>query len=248
MMSDVGAALVTGAAKRIGRAIALGLAGLGYAVVLHCNRSRVEAEKLCAEIVTSGGRAAVVQADLADSAAVERVVPDAVARIGALSLLVNSASIFEADAFGSLETARWNRQFAVNLRAPIFLAQAFARQVPSEAQDPSIVNLVDQRVLNPRPDFVSYYLSKAALFTATSTLAQALAPRVRVNAIGPGPTFANSIQTEAEFEREASTTPLGRGSAASDIVQAVIYLATARCVTGEMIAVDGGQHLAWRPR
>lgn len=240
-----GGALVTGAARRIGRAVALALAADGYAVALHCNRSRREAQALAEAIAAGGGRAGVVAADLADAGAVAALVPQAAAAVGPLTLLVNSASEFEPDEIGALDVAAFDRTMAINLRAPVFLSEAFARQVPAEAADPSIVNLIDQRVLHPRPDYVSYYLSKAGLHTATQTIAQALAPRIRVNGIGPGPTVQNTRQTEADFEREAAGTPLGHGSSLEDIAQAVVYLAHARSVTGQMLAVDGGQHLAW---
>jgi NAD(P)-dependent dehydrogenase (short-subunit alcohol dehydrogenase family) len=199
---------------------------------------------VAAEIAAGGGRAGVVSADLADPAAVESIVPEAIEAVGDLTLLVNSASLFEADQFGALAVANFDRHFAINLRAPLFLAQAFAARLPAKTLDASIVNIVDQRVLNPRPDFVSYYLSKAALATATATLAQALAPRIRVNAIGPGPTFRNTLQSEADFVREGAMTPLGHGSTPQDIADGVVYLAGARSVTGQMIAIDGGQHLA----
>ncbi|WP_448951516.1 SDR family oxidoreductase [Labrys neptuniae] len=238
-------ALVTGAAKRIGRSIALSLARRGYDVALHCNRSRQEAEEVAAEIRGLGRRASIVVGDLAGGDAVGAIVEEARAGIGALSLLVNSASLFEPDGVGDLTAEKWNRQFAVNAQAPIFLAQAFAAQVGAEAADPSIVNLIDQRVLHPRPDYVSYYLSKSVLHVATQTLAQALAPRIRVNAVGPGPTLQAASQTPEEFAAEAAGTPLGHGSAVEDIVEAVLYLAHARSVSGQMIAVDGGQHLAW---
>jgi NAD(P)-dependent dehydrogenase (short-subunit alcohol dehydrogenase family) len=238
-------ALVTGAAKRIGREIALGLARQGYDVALHCNRSRAEADELAAEIAGLGRRACVIVGDLAAGDGVGEIVKEARDELGPLSLLVNSASMFEADAIGSLEAKSWNRQFAVNAQAPVFLAQAFAAQVADEARDPSVVNIVDQRVLHPRPDYVSYYLSKSVLHVATQTLAQALAPRIRVNAVGPGPTLKNATQTPEEFAAEAAGTPLGHGSDVADIVEGVLYLAHARSVSGQMIAVDGGQHLAW---
>lgn len=238
-------ALVTGAAKRVGRAIALGLVEQGYDVALHCNHSRQEADALATEIKTRGRKACVVVGDLAAGDAVSGIVEQARAGIGSLSLLVNSASMFEADGMGSLNAQIWNRQFAVNAQAPVFLAQAFAAQIAPDAKDPSIVNLIDQRVLHPRPDYVSYYLSKSVLHVATQTLAQALAPRIRVNAIGPGPTLQAATQTPEEFAAESAGTPLGHGSAVEDIVEAVLYLAKARSVSGQMIAVDGGQHLAW---
>ena len=239
------AALVTGGAQRIGRAVVLALAGQGYAVAIHLRRSRSEAERLCAEIAGRGGRAGVVEGDLADHAAVLRLVPAAVAAVGPLTLLVNNASEFEPDEIGALTRERFDRHAAVNLRAPIFLAQAFAAQAPGGA-DASIVNLLDQRVLKPTPRFLSYGLSKSALHVATTTLAQALAPAVRVNAVAPGPTLPSARQDANAFERQVHALPLGRGPTPQDIADAVLYLAAAKGVTGVTIAVDGGQHLAWR--
>jgi len=238
------AALITGAGRRIGRAIALALARAGYSVVLLAHRSRAEAEKLAAEIAAAGGRAAVVLADLTDADAVRGLIP-AVAAFGPLTLLVNNASQFDEDEIGSLERGRFERTLAVNLTAPVFLAQAFAAQAP-ERTDASIVNIVDQRVLKPTPRFFSYTLSKSALHSATITLAQALAPKLRVNAVAPGPTLASPRQTDAQFAAQAAAVPLQRGPTPEDIAAAVLYLATARSVTGTVIAVDGGQHLAWR--
>ena len=239
------AALVTGGAQRIGRAIAVALAQRGYAVAVQTRQSREAAAKLVAEIVAAGGRAAVVEADLADHAAVLRLVPDAAAQVGPLTLLVNNAAEFEADEIGRLDRSRFDRHFAVNLRAPIFLADAFAAQAPVEA-NAAIVNLLDQRVFKPTPRFLSYGLTKSALHTATTTLAQALAPRIRVNAVAPGPTLPSQRQDAAAFARQAHAVPLGRGPSPQDIAQAVLYLAGATSVTGATIAVDGGQHLAWR--
>ena len=238
------AALVTGGAQRIGRAIALALAQAGYAVMVHAHRSRAEAEALCAEIADAGGRAAAVVADLSDGDQVSRLVPAAVA-FGPLTLLVNNASEFERDEFGTLDRARFDRTIAVNLRAPLFLAEAFAAQAPAGA-NASIVNILDQRVFKPTPLFVSYTLSKGALFTATTTLAQALAPKVRVNAVAPGPVLRSPRQTADDFARQAATLPLGKGPVPEDIAAAVLYLAEAASVTGQTVAVDGGQHLAWR--
>ena len=238
------AALITGAGRRIGRAIALALSRAGYSVVLHAHRSRAEAEKLAAEIAAAGGRAAVVLADLTDADAVRGLIP-AAAAFGPLTLLVNNASQFDEDEIGSLERGRFERTLAVNLTAPVFLAQAFAAQAP-ERTDASIVNIVDQRVLKPTPRFFSYTLSKSALHSATITLAQALAPKLRVNAVAPGPTLASPRQTDAQFAAQAAAVPLQRGPTPEDIAAAVLYLATARSVTGTVIAVDGGQHLAWR--
>lgn len=236
------AALITGAGRRIGRAIALALSRAGYAVVLHAHASRSEAEKLAAEIMAAGGRAAVVLADLADQDAVRKLVP-AAAAFGPLTLLVNSASVFEPDEIESLERARFERTMAVNLTAPVFLAQAFAAQAPEGA---SIVNIVDQRVLKPTPRFFSYTLSKSALHDATATLAQGLAPRIRVNAVAPGPTLPSPRQSDAQFAAQAASLPLKHGPSPEDIAAAVLYLAQAKSVTGATIVVDGGQHLAWR--
>jgi NAD(P)-dependent dehydrogenase (short-subunit alcohol dehydrogenase family) len=236
------AALITGGARRIGRAIALALAQVGYAVVLHANTSRAAAEALAGEIERSGGRARVVLADLADAQALRGLIPAAVA-FGPLALLVNSAAEFEPDEIGTLERARFERTLAVNLAAPLFLAQAFAAQAQPGA---SIINILDQRVFRPTPRFLSYSLSKSALHAATTTLAQALAPKVRVNAVAPGPTLPSPRQTEAQFAEQAATLPLQRGPRPEDIAAAVLYLAGATSVTGVTIAVDGGQHLAWR--
>ncbi len=235
-------ALITGAGRRIGRAITLALSRAGYAVVLNSHASRAEAEKLAADIIDVGGRAAVVLADLADHDAVRGLIAAAGA-FGPLTLLVNNASEFESDEIGNLERARFERTMAVNLTAPLFLAQAFAAQAPAGA---SIVNIVDQRVLKPTPLFFSYALSKAALHDATTMLAQALAPKLRVNAVAPGPTLPSPRQSEEQFAAQAKTMPLGHGPSPDDIAAAVLYLAEAKSVTGVTIAVDGGQHLAWR--
>ena len=237
------AALVTGAARRIGRAIALALARAGYAVAINTNRSAAEAEALCRAIAAAGTKAAVVRADLADHEAVRGLVPAAVAALGPLTLLVNNAAEFEPDEIGALDRALWDRQFAVNLRAPVFLAEAFAAQAPDGA---SVVNILDQRVLKPTPQFLSYTLTKSGLHMATRTLAQALAPRVRVNAIAPGPTVPSPRQGPEDFARQAAAVPLGHGSRAEEIAAAVLFLAEAVSVTGQTLAVDGGQHLAWK--
>ena len=236
------AALITGAARRIGAAIARALAREGYALVLHANRSRGEAEALAAEIEGAGGRARVVLADLADPAAVDRLIA-AAAAFGPLSLLVNNAGEFEPDAIETLSRKSFERAMAVNLAAPLFLAKGFAAQAGEGA---AIVNVLDQRVFKPTPLFFSYSLAKSALHTATTTLAQALAPRVRVNAVAPGPTLPSPRQSAAEFARQAAALPLARGPSPDDIAAAVVYLAQAPAVTGVTIAVDGGQHLAWR--
>ena len=238
-----GAALVTGGARRIGRAIVLALARRGHDVVIHHRDSVEEAESLAEEARALGVRAAVVGADLSDEAEVRSLVPAAVAALGPLSVLINNASVFEDDRVGGLSRETWDLHLETNLRAPLVLAEAFAAQAPEGA---SIVNLLDQRVLKPDPRFISYALSRNGLWWATRTLAQALAPRIRVNGVGPGPTLASIHQSEAEFAAEQAAVPLGHGPSPEDIADAVLYLVDARSVTGQMIAVDGGQHLAWR--
>ena len=236
------AALITGAGRRIGRVIALALSRAGYAVVLHANRSRADAERLAGEIVGAGGRAAVVLADFTQHDAVLGLIP-AAAAFGPLMLLVNNAGVFEPDEIETLQREGFERSFDVNLAAPLFLAQAFAAQAPAGS---SIVNVLDQRVFKPTPRFLSYSLSKSALHAATTVLAQALAPRLRVNAVAPGPTLPSPRQSEVEFAAQAASLPLKRDPTPEDIAAAVLYLAQAKSVTGVTIAVDGGQHLAWR--
>lgn len=237
-------ALITGGGRRIGAAIALALARAGYSVVLHANNSRDDAETLAATIAGAGGKAGVVLADLADHEAVRGLVP-AAAAFGKLTLLVNNAGEFEPDDIETLSRARFERAISVNLEAPLFLSQAFAAQAP-EGLDASIVNILDQRVLRPNPRFFSYTLGKSALFTATTTLAQAFAPKLRVNAVAPGPTLPSPRQTDAQFAAQSQSVPLRRGPRPEDIAAAVVYLAQATSVTGVTIPVDGGQHLTWR--
>lgn len=244
MTKDDGAALITGAGRRIGAAVAEALAREGRPVAIHCRTSTEAARETAGRIVARGGHAVVVSGDLADPGALERLVPQAVAALGLpLTALVNNASIFEADAIGGLEIGLWDRQMAINLRAPVFLAQAFAAQLPARARG-CVVNLIDQRVLKPTGRCLSYALSKAALLSATEALAAALAPRVRVVGVGPGPTLPNVRQTAAAFARQSEATPLGRGPTPEEIAQAVVFLLGAQSVTGVMLAVDGGQHLA----
>lgn len=238
-------ALVTGGARRIGRAIVERLAGAGYAVAIHCGSARAEAENLAQEIGRRGGRAAVVMADLADAADVDALMPAAEAALGPITLLVNNASSFLVDDVAAIDVATWNRQFAINLRAPSVLAGALANRLPDGRQG-AIVNIIDQRVWKLTPQYYSYTLTKSALLTATKTMAQALAPRIRVNAVGPGPTLPNPHDGADAMEQEAAATLLRHKVEASEIADAVLYLAQARSVTGQMIAVDAGQHLGWR--
>ena len=238
-----GAALVTGGARRIGRAVALKLAGAGFDVAIHYGSSRDEAETTAEAVRALGRRAAVLRADLTVESEVRTLVPAAVQALGALSVLVNNASVFEDDRVGALSRETWDRHIETNLRAPIVLAEAFAAQAPDGS---AIVNLLDQRVLKPDPRFFSYALSRNGLWWATRTMAQALAPRIRVNGVGPGPTLPSIHQTPADFAAEAAATPLARPGNPEAVADAVLWLIDAELVTGQMIAVDGGQHLAWR--
>jgi NAD(P)-dependent dehydrogenase (short-subunit alcohol dehydrogenase family) len=238
-------ALVTGGARRIGRAISLALARARYDVVVHGRGSAADASELLTEIRGCGVRAAFVSADLARPNERDGLIGHAAAQLGPLTLLVNNASQYEDDAFGALDAAQWERQLAVNLTAPILLAQGFAAQAPAGA-DTSIVNITDQRVRKRVPRHFSYSLTKCALDAATFMMAQALAPRVRVNAVAPGPTAPSLRQDPAAFAAQQAALPLGDGPTPEDIAEAVVYLARARRITGETIAVDGGQHIAWQ--
>ncbi len=238
------AALVTGGARRIGRAMVERLAREGCRVAIHCNTSVGEAERLAHDIGAAGGRACVVRADLADADAVAGMVAAATTALGPLDLLVNSASEFEDDRIESLDLARYGRTLAVDLTAPLILARDFAAQLPEGAEG-LVVNVLDQRVWKETPLFFSYQIAKSALWTATRTMARALAPRIRVNAIGPGPTLASPRQGEADFARQAAAVPLRRSSSPDEVCDALMYLVGARSVTGQMLALDGGQHLAW---
>jgi NAD(P)-dependent dehydrogenase (short-subunit alcohol dehydrogenase family) len=240
-----GTVLVTGGAKRLGRALVLDLARHGWNIALHYHSSEKEARATCADAQTSGVKVALLKADLGHEPDVAGLVEAAVKELGPLTALVNSASLFENDDWYSVSRESWDRHMETNLRAPFVLSQAFARQVPRDGKG-AIVNIIDQRVLKPTPQFLSYSLSKAGLKWLTTTMAQALAPRVRVNAVGPGPTIINARQSQADFARQREATVLGRGAEPQDVCDAVRYLLEASAVTGQMIAVDGGQHLIWQ--
>ena len=243
--SDRGVALVTGAARRIGRSIALDLAAQGFAVGVHYAGSADAAEAVVAEIEARGGTARALQADLAEAGSMTGLVPECVARLGAPTCLVNNAALFVEDHIGNLEIGQWDRQVAVNLRAPVFLAQAMAEHLPAGCGG-NIINIIDQRVWRPTPQFFSYSASKAGLWAVTQTLAQGLAPRIRVNAIGPGPVLRSIHQSAAEFAAEAGATLLERATTPAEIAAAIRFILDAPAMTGQMIALDGGQHLAWR--
>ena len=248
-MSDIAStiprsALVTGGGKRLGRAIAESLAAAGFAVGVHCRASREEAEAVAAGIVARGGRAAVLQADLADEGSVVPLLAEATAALGPVGVLVNNASAFERDEWDDATRASWDLHLEPNLRAPFVLMQEMARLLPAGAEG-VVVNMLDQRVWSPTPHFLSYTVSKAALWSLTQQMALALAPRIRVNAIGPGPALPSPRQTEAQFARQCAGVPLGRGTGPDEVARAVLMLLALPSMTGQMVALDGGQHLQW---
>lgn len=245
-MSARGAALVTGAGRRIGRALALEAARAGYDVAIHHRASADEAEETAADARALGRRVALVRADLANETETAGLVAQASEALALpVTLLVNSASAFEDDRVGSLSRQTWDLHLETNLRAPVVLTEALAAALPGDRAG-LVVNIIDQRVWRPNPQFFSYSLSKAGLWWATQTLAQALAPRIRVNAIGPGPVLPSVHQAPGEFEAEAAGVLLQRRATPDEIAAALRYLIDATSVTGQMIAVDGGQHLGWK--
>jgi NAD(P)-dependent dehydrogenase (short-subunit alcohol dehydrogenase family) len=247
-------ALVTGGARRLGAAMALYLAGRGFDVAVHFDRSRDEADAVADAVRARGRAAAALQADLLDEDAAAALVGRAAEALGGpLTLLVNNASIFEYDTLATATRDSWDRHIGSNLRAPFLTTQAFAAQAPKADRSDDqpvarsmVLNMIDQRVLKPTPEFMTYTIAKMGLWAFTRTAAQALAPDVRVNAIGPGPTLRGARQTEEHFRRQRASTVLGRGADAAEICAALGYLIDAPSVSGQLICVDGGQHLAWR--
>lgn len=254
MQAEPMTALVTGGAQRIGREIVLALARRGLDVAIHCHRSTTEADAVAEEVKGLGRRATVFRADLLDLDRVQALLPQVVETMGPVRVLVNNASIFEEDDVHSATAQSWNRHLNSNLRAPLFLSQHFAAQCQAVrdradlAQGPMfhIINMIDQRVLKPRPDFMTYSLAKAGLWWLTQTTAQALAPDIRVNAIAPGPTLKGARQSADDFARQQHATLLQRGPDSSEICDAIDFILTSKSITGQMICVDGGQHLAWQ--
>ena len=248
-------ALVTGAGKRLGREMALYLARRGYDVAVHYAASRKEAEEVVKEITALGRRACALRADLLIEAQVDKLVPMAVQGLGGpLSVLINNASIFEYDTLRSATRMSWDRHMESNLRAPFVLTQAFAAQAPEVGRDAAgepvatglVINMIDQRVHKLTPEFMSYTLAKMGLWALTRTAAQGLAPQIRVNAIGPGPTLQGARQSDGHFARQRAATVLRRGANPADITAALGFFLDSPAVTGQMIAVDGGQHLGWQ--
>jgi NAD(P)-dependent dehydrogenase (short-subunit alcohol dehydrogenase family) len=238
-------ALVTGGAKRLGRAIVETLAASGFAVAIHYNRSAAEAEDLAAAIRAGGAvRAVALPADLAVEAEVATLIPRAEAALGPIGVLVNNASVFARDEWQDATRQSWDGHMEPNLRAPFVLTQRMASALPPEARG-VVVNMIDQRVWSLTPHFVSYTVSKAALWTLTQTLALALAPRVRVVGIGPGPAVPSPRQSQEDFDRQCASVPLQHGTSPPEIAEAVMAILSLPSLTGQMLALDGGQHLQW---
>jgi NAD(P)-dependent dehydrogenase (short-subunit alcohol dehydrogenase family) len=235
-------ALVTGGAKRLGRAIVEDLAANGFAVAVHYNSSRAAADELVQSITSGGGRSVAIRADFGAADGAERILAEVNAALGPATLLVNSASIFEKDTIGSLDRDLWRRQLEINLLQPVFLAEAFAKQLPEDAEG-NVVNLLDQSIWRPTPAFFSYQVSKSALAVATTMLAQALAPRIRVNGIAPGPVLPSAYKTQEQFDRIAAALPLGHAPAVADFGRTIRYLVETPSVTGQVITLDSGQHI-----
>lgn len=236
--------LITGSARRIGRAIARDLAQGGWQVCVHYRRSRDEAEALVADIRSVGGSAVALAADLAREEDVQSLVPRCADALGPPVCLINNASEFLVDTVATMTAETWDTHLDINLKAPVLLAKSLYLALPDGASG-NVINIIDQRVWKLTPDFFSYTISKAGLWTATRTLAQALAPRVRVNAIGPGPVLKSVHQTETDFAREVASTLLKMGPTPEEIAAAVRFILSSPTITGQMIALDGGQHLTW---
>ncbi len=248
-------ALITGAGKRLGRAMALYLADRGYDIAVHYATSADEAEEVAELIRAKGRQACTVQADLLNEDETQALTDAAIKGIGGpLTVLVNNASIFEYDNIKSANRESWDRHLESNLRAPFVLTQRFAAQLPEPERDGRdeliasglVVNMLDQRMRKLTPEFMTYTIAKMGLWAFTQTAAQALAPTCRVNAIGPGPTLRGGRQSEAHFAKQRASTILERGSNTSDITAALGYFLDAPAVTGQLLCVDGGQHLGWR--
>ena len=239
-----GIALITGAADRIGAAIARSMAAQGYKTIVHYNSSAQKADALVDEIRATGGEAKSIGADLLDRAARDALIDKASALFGPINILVNNASIFLPDNISELEPELWQKHFGIHAEAPMFLARDFAAQLPAGVEG-NIINLIDQRVWALKPTFFSYTLSKSVLWSATQTAAQSLAPRIRVNAIGPGPTIKNIHQTEEQFQKELQALPLQKGPELDEIANAVHFILASPSFTGQMLALDGGEHLMW---
>jgi len=237
--------LITGAGRRIGGAIATYLARTGWTVVVHYNSSIAEAEQTINIIKAKGGKAHGIKGDLTNPKEAAKIISVATELAGQLGCLINNASVFERDEIETATIESWNVHMDVNLRAPVFLSQAFAQQCKTDDRA-SIINIIDERVWNLTPYFMSYSTSKAGLWTLTKTLALALSPQILVNGIGPGPTLPSARQSKEQFESQCRSLPLGHGASLEEICEAVNFLLCAPSVTGQMIVLDGGQHLGWK--
>ena len=239
------AALVTGGAQRLGAAIALALAEAGFDIALHFRASRPEAEQTAAAIRAKDRRVVLLPADLSHEAEVGPLIGQARAQLGPLGILINNASTFERDEWDTTTRQSWDAHLEPNLRAPFVLTQHFAKALPADAEG-VVINMLDQRVWSVTPHFISYTVSKFALWGLTQALALALAPRIRVNAIGPGPALPNTRQTISQFATQCASTPLQHGTSPEEVAQAVLAIIGLPAMTGQMIALDGGQHLQWK--
>ncbi|MEM7169372.1 MAG: SDR family oxidoreductase [Pseudomonadota bacterium] len=237
------AVLVTGSAQRIGCHIARDFATQGWGVAVHYNESRDQAENLVGQIQASGGRAVALGADLSQESETQGLVQRACDQLGPLGCLVNNASVFEHDHIEDATRQSWDRHIEINLRAPMVLIQSFASALPTGACG-SVINILDQRVWNLPDDYVSYSLSKSGLWTLTQSLAKALAPRIRINAIGPGYALAERGVTPDQYGAAVRQLPLGRSTDPEEICRAIRFLLTCGSITGQMLAMDGGEHLA----
>ncbi len=237
--------LVTGAGTRIGQHICLGLAEAGFHVIIHFNRSVAGGEQTMEQIKSLGGSAEQIQADLSDQTRTAALLDEIANTTGPVRALINNASIFEPDEIQNLDEQQWDQHFAVNLKAPVLLTRGFASQLP-KGQTGHVINLLDQRISRLNPTFFSYTLSKSALATATVTMAQSLAPHIRVNAVAPGPTLRNARQSRDDFLRQCQASLLQIGSEPEEITRSVLFLLNSKAITGQIITVDGGQHLNWQ--
>lgn len=240
-------ALITGAGNRIGATIAKMLAADGYAVAVHFNMAEKGANEVCDEIITSGGKAIAISADLSISEQRDRLIIEAKEKLGPLDVLINNASIYEPDSATTINENLWDRHFEIHAKAPMFLIRDFAAQLPKNTKG-NVINMIDERVLRTDPGYFSYNLSKSVLWTATKTLAQSLAPNIRVNAIGPGPTLPHDRQNQNQFENSIEKLPLKISATPDQIAKAIIFLLDNSSITGQMLALDGGEHLEWRGR
>ncbi len=238
-------ALITGSAKRIGAAIATILAKNHYAIAIHYHQSEDDAKKLQRIIIESGGQAEIFQADLTDRNAIYNLIPNISQKMPPLTLLINNASIFQWDEWHSTDFDSWDKHMMTNLEAPFWLSQQFAKILP-DGKKGNIINIIDQRVLKLTPYFTSYTIAKSALWTLTRTLALALAPNIRVNAIGPGPTLPSIHQTDEHFRKQYQKLPLEQAVDINEMCQTVLFILQQSSLTGQIIALDGGEHLGWR--